>query len=116
MDETDLGLAYSFPEEFRELRAPLQTYVRTLFPMIKSPRAIKNLIFRGVYFTSATQEGALILKHLAERLGEDAASQFAPLDVYPNKRPYFIKDLLFRKVFPEHGLVFRNEQQAIRNR
>ena len=116
VDETDLGLAYSFPEEFRELRAPLQTYVRTLFPMIKSPRAIKNLIFRGVYFTSATQEGALILKHLAERLGEDAASQFAPLDVYPNKRPYFIKDLLFRKVFPEHGLVFRNEQQAIRNR
>ncbi len=116
VDEIDLGLAYGFPEEFRELRAPLHTYVRTLFPMIKNPRAIKNLIFRGIYFTSATQEGALILKHLTERLGADAASQFAPLDLYPNKRPHFIKDVLLRKVFPEYGLVFRNEQQAVRNR
>ncbi|MHC4092442.1 MAG: type VI secretion protein IcmF/TssM N-terminal domain-containing protein, partial [Planctomycetota bacterium] len=116
VDEIDVGMAYSFPEEFRELRAPLQTYVRTLFPMIKNPRAIKNLIFRGIYFTSATQEGELILKHLTERLGADAAGQFPTLDLYPNKRPYFIKDLLFRKVFPEHGLVFRNEEQAVRNR
>ena len=115
-DEVDLGLAYSFPEEFRELRHPLQSYVRTLFPMIKNPKAIKNLIFRGVYFTSATQEGQLILKHLTERLGDEAAAQFAPLDLYPNKTPHFIRDLLLRKVFPEQGLVFRNEKQALRNR
>ncbi|MCP4248306.1 MAG: hypothetical protein GY778_14765, partial [bacterium] len=116
VDEIDLGLAYSFPEEFREMREPLMTYMRTLFPMIKNPRAIKNLILRGIYFTSATQEGELILKHVTERLGADVASQFPTLDLYPTKRPYFIKDLLFRKVFPEHGLVFRNEQQALRNR
>lgn len=115
-DEVDLGLAYSFPGEFRQLLPPLQTYLRTLFPMIKNPRAIKNLIFRGVYFTSATQEGGLILKHLTERLGEEAAAQFPPLDdLYPTKRPHFIKDLLFKKVFPEYGLVFRNEQQVRRN-
>ncbi len=115
-DEIDLGLAYSFPGEFRQMLPPLQTYLRTLFPMIKSPRAIKNLVFRGAYFTSATQEGALILKHLTERLGAEAAAQFSPLDtLYPTKRPHFIKDLLFKKVFPEHGLVFRNEQQALRN-
>ncbi len=77
---------------------------------------MKNLIFRGAYFTSATQEGALILKNLTERLGEDVAGQFPALDLYPNKRPYFIKDLLLRKVFPEHGLVFRSEEQAMRNR
>lgn len=115
-EEVDLGLAYSFPEEFRALEKPLQTYVRTLFPMIKNPRAVKNLIFRGIYFTSATQEGALILKNLTERLGSDVAGQFPALDLYPNKRPHFIKDLLFRKVFPEHGLVFRSEEQAVRNR
>ncbi|UCC30521.1 MAG: hypothetical protein JSU86_20270 [Phycisphaerales bacterium] len=116
-EEIDLGLAYSFPEEFRGLYEPLQIYVRTLFPFIRQPRAVKNLIFRGVYFTSATQEGELILKHLTERLGAEAADQFAPLDdLYPNKRPHFIKDVLFRKVFPEHGLVFRNEQQVIRNK
>ena len=117
VDEFELGLAYSFPEEFRQLKEPLQTYVRTLFPAIKNPRAVKNLIFRGVYFTSATQQGGLILKHLAERLGSDAASQFPPLEsMYPRPRPHFVKDLLFRKVFPEQGLVFRNEQEVVRNR
>lgn len=117
VDEFELGLAYSFPEEFRQLREPLQTYVRTLFPGIKQPRAVKNLIFRGVYFTSATQQGGLILRHLTERLGADAARQFQPLEsMYPRPRPHFVKDLLFRKVFPEEGLVFRNEQEVIRNR
>ena len=117
VDETELGLAYSFPEEFRQLREPLQIYVRTLFPAIKSPRAVKNLIFRGVYFTSATQQGGLILRHLTERLGQDAANQFQPLEsLYPRPRPHFVKELLFRKVFPEQGLVFRNEQEVMRNR
>lgn len=116
-EEVDLGLAYSFPEEFRAMYDPLQIYVRTLFPMIKNPRAMKNLIFRGIYFTSATQEGGLILKHLTERLGQQAADQFAPLDeLYPHKRPHFIKDVLVQKVVPEHGLVFRNEEQVLRNR
>ena len=115
-DEDRLGLAYSFAEEFRGLLEPLKIYVRTLFPMIKNPRAIKNLLFRGVYFTSATQEGALILKHLTERLGEQAAEQFAPLDMYPNKRPFFIRDVLIEKVIPEHGLVFRNEGEAVRSK
>ncbi len=115
-EEIDLGLAYGFPEEFRELREPLHTYVRTLFPKIKNPRAIKNLLYRGLYFTSATREGGLILKHLTDRLGPEAAEQFQPLDIYPSKRPYFIRDFFFRKMFPEHGLVFRNEEQAVRNR
>ena len=116
-DEIELGLAHSYPEEFRELRDPLTTYIRTLFPMIKNPRAIKNLIFRGVYFTSATQQGALILKHLSERLGAQAAEQFPPLEnLYPQPKPLFVKDLLVRKVFPEQGLVFRNEKDVIRNR
>lgn len=117
VDEIELGLAYSFPEEFRQISDPLKTYIRTLFPMIKNPRAIKNLIFRGIYFTSATQVGGVILKHLTERLGNEAADQFPPLEsLYPQPRPHFVKDLLFRKVFPEYGLVFRNEQQVVRNR
>ncbi len=115
-DQDRLGLAYSFAEEFRGLLEPLKIYVRTLFPLIKNPRAIKNLLFRGVYFTSATQEGSLILKHLTERMGDQAAEQFAPLDLYPNKRPFFIRDVLIEKVIPEHGLVFRNEEQAVRSR
>ncbi len=117
VDELELGMAYGFPEEFAQLREPLQIYVRALFPMIKNPRAVKNLIFRGLYFTSATQQGSLILRHLTDRLGTDAAGQFPPLEsLYPRPRPHFVKDMLIRKVFPEHGLVFRNEQEVVRNR
>ncbi|HWL93911.1 MAG TPA: type VI secretion protein IcmF/TssM N-terminal domain-containing protein [Phycisphaerae bacterium] len=116
VDEHELGLAYSFPEEFREMGDPLATYIRTLFPMIKQARVVKNLIFRGVYFTSATQQGSVILKHLAERLGNDAAQNFQPLEtLYPKARTLFIKDLFFRKVFKEYGLVMRNEQEKKRN-
>lgn len=116
-DESELGMAYAFPEEFRELRAPLQTYVRTLFPMIKNPRGLKNLIFRGAYFTSATQQGGVILKHLSERLGAAAAENFPPLEsMYPRPRPHFAKEIWTRKVFPEFGLVFRNEDQVVRNK
>lgn len=116
VSEADLGLAYSFPEEFRQLRDSLHTYVRTLFPMIRNPRAMKNLIFRGLFFTSATQEGAVILKHLAQRLGAQAAEQFPSLDqLYPEKRPLFVKDVFFRKAFPEQGLVFRNENDVVRS-
>jgi len=116
-DEAELGLAYAYPEQFRELCAPLETYLRTLFPPIKNPRAAKNLVFRGIYFTSATQQGGVILKHLMERLGPAAAEHFPPLEsLYPRPRPMFVKDLMVRKVFPEQGLVFRNEAQVIRNR
>jgi hypothetical protein len=111
-----LGIAYSFPEEFRELREPLNTCVNILFQKFESPRAVKNLFFRGIYFTSSTQEGRLSLKRLIEAVGAEAADQFAPLDLYPRKKPFFIKDLLTRKVVPEHGIVFRNEQQVARNR
>ncbi len=116
-DEVELGMAYSFPEEFRALREPLHTYVRTLFPLIRSPRAVKNLMFRGAYFTSATQQGGLILRSLVDRMGEAAAQQFGSLEsMYPKPRPHFVKELLFRKVFPEFGLVFRNEQEVERKR
>lgn len=116
LKDSDLGMAYRFPEEFRELRDPLLTYARTLFPRIKNPRVIKNLLFRGFYLTSATQEGQLILKHLRER-DPDAARHFPPLEtLFPDKRPHFVKDLLLDKVFPEEGLVFRNEKEVARSR
>lgn len=115
-DESELGWAYIFPEQFRELREPLDIYVRKLFPLLKNPKGIKNLVFRGVYFTSATQQGAVILDHLKDRLGDDAGNVPLLEDLYPRPKPHFVKDLLFKKVFPEHGLVFRNEEQVHKNK
>lgn len=118
-DEEELGMAYCLPEEFRELRDPLHTYLRVLFPPIKNPRAIKNLVFRGVYFTSSVQQGSVILKHLKERMGEEAGENIKPLEELYGKakqKPLFIKHLLIRKVFPEYGLVFRNANEVARNK
>ncbi|MCH7994337.1 MAG: hypothetical protein IIB57_07830, partial [Planctomycetes bacterium] len=114
-DEIDLGLAYAFPEEFRRLYQPLQTYVRILFPHLKNPRAVKNLLFRGLYFTSATQDD-MIPPGTVERYGPEGADQLAKLQALFPKTAYFIKDVMFRKIFPENGLVFRNEQEVVRNR
>lgn len=118
-DEEELGMAYCLPEEFRELRDPLHTYLRVLFPPIKNPRAIKNLVARGVYFTSSLQQGSVILKHLKERMGDEAGDNIKPLEELYGKtkqRPLFIKHLLIRKVFPEYGLVFRNANEVARNK
>ncbi|MGE3180210.1 MAG: type VI secretion protein IcmF/TssM N-terminal domain-containing protein, partial [Phycisphaerae bacterium] len=49
-DEQAIGNAYGLPEEFRNLLPPLQVYISKLFPYLKNPRGVKNLIFRGVYF------------------------------------------------------------------
>jgi len=118
-EEEELGMAYCLPEEFRELRDPLHTYLRVLFPPIKNPRAIKNLVARGVYFTSSVQQGSVILKHLKERMGPEAGENIKPLeDLYgkAKQKPLFIKHLLIRKVFPEYGLVFRNANEVARNK
>lgn len=118
-EEEELGMAYCLPEEFRELRDPLHTYLRVLFPPIKNPRAIKNLVARGVYFTSSVQQGSVILKHLKERMGAEAGENIKPLeDLYgkAKQKPLFIKHLLIRKVFPEFGLVFRNANEVARNK
>jgi hypothetical protein len=116
-EETELGWAYTFPEQFRELRESIDLYVHKLFPLLKNPKGIKNLVFRGVFFTSATQQGAVILDHLKDKLGADDTSSVPLLeDLYPRPRPHFVKDLLFKKVFPEHGLVFRNEDQVHKNK
>ena len=114
-DEIDLGLAYAFPEEFRRLYQPLQTYVRILFPYLKKTHAVKNLLFRGLYFTSATQDD-MIPPGTVERYGPEGADQLAKLQALFPKTAYFIKDVMFRKIFPENGLVFRNEQEVVRNR
>ncbi|MGE0481681.1 MAG: type VI secretion protein IcmF/TssM N-terminal domain-containing protein [Phycisphaerae bacterium] len=117
-DAAALETAYCFPEEFRELREPLQVYVSTLFPAQRQRKGVKNLLFRGLYFSSATQEGKLVTRHLSQQLGEEAARIFEQLErvVHDKPEPHFLKDLLLKKVAPEEGLVFRDQAQLQRNR
>lgn len=117
VDEQARNAAYCFPEEFAQLRDPLLVYISTLFPFLKNQLVVKNLIFRGVYFTSATQQSEAVLGHLRSKLGEDAARAMARLSVlYTQPEPRFVKELLQKKVEPENGLVYRNDAQLQRNR
>jgi len=109
--EEELGLIVTFPEAFRQLREPLNDYIGAIFQ--KSP-LLEPPFFRGFYFTSAVQEGAPIFDILART--------HAGARVEGRKRPgvdskaFFIHDFYARKVFPEHGLVFRSAKHVSLNR
>lgn len=110
-DEPSLENAYTFPEHFRELGGPLHEYITTVFPQLKNTRGVSQLLFRGVYFTSATQDARLWTRE------SGVADVLKGLDkLYEKPEPHFLKDLLIKKVAPEQGLVYRNEAQLRRNK
>ncbi len=109
--EEELGLIVTFPEGFRELQAPLRDYISTIFQ--KSP-LLEPPFFRGFYFTSAVQEGAPIFDILRRSHAAERMSERPPRAV--DSRAFFIHDFYARKVFPEHGLVFRSARHVALNR
>ena len=109
--EDELGLIVTFPEAFRQLREPLGDYVSTIFQ--KSP-LLEPPFFRGFYFTSAVQEGAPIFDVFARaKAGVNLPEQ--PTRAVDSKA-FFIHDFYARKVFPEHGLVFRSAKHVSLNK
>ena len=95
---------YVFPLEFRAMRRPLSRFVGKLFqpnPYQESP------IFRGIYFTSGTQEGVPIdrvIAAVAESFGlaSDATDQYSP---EVETKSYFIRDLFTEIIIPDQNLV-----------
>lgn len=110
-DDRSLENAYCFPEHFREIGGPLHEYIVTVFPQLRNTRGVSQLLFRGVYFTSATQDDRLLSR---EGGVSDVLRGLEKL--YEKPEPHFLKDLLQKKVAPEQGLVYRNEAQLRRNR
>ena len=110
----ELGMAYLFPDQFRQLLPGLQEYVRVLFPKAAvAAKARRSLLFRGVYFTSSMQTGSLITKLLEDQMGREVVAPFKELDLLvPRPSPIFVKDLFTEKVFPEQGLVFPDLDRA----
>ena len=109
--EEELGLIVTFPESFRQLRDPLNDYVATIFqrsPLLEPP------FFRGFYFTSAVQEGAPIFDVFARARSGLAVAERPTRAV--DSKAFFIHDMYERKVFPEHGLVFRSAKHVSLNR
>lgn len=109
--EQELGMIVTFPEAFRQIGPALHEFVSTLFqrsPLVEPP------FFRGVYFTSAVQEGAPIFDIFSRTRTGLIHAERATKAV--DSKAFFIHDFYAKKVFPEQGLVFRSARHATLNR
>lgn len=106
LNENEAGTSASdvflFPEEFKTLARPLRTFAETL---LQRNSYYETPPLRGMYFTSATQDGGGISR-LAERMGLEAPGRRRERPV----RPFFARHL-FAQILPEgRGLVRRTAQ------
>lgn len=93
---------FRFPAQVASLAEPLRLLVDTVFG---ESRYEESAWLRGVYLTSATQEGTPIDRltaALASAFGLPAAPRSAPARV--EKRSFFLRRLLTEVVFKEAGL------------
>ncbi len=93
---------FRFPAQVEALSEPVRVLVETVFG---ESRYAESAWLRGIYLTSATQEGTAI-----DRLTAALASSFGlpPQPAAPmlraEKRSFFLKDLLSKVIFKEAGL------------
>jgi type VI secretion system protein ImpL len=104
---------YTFPQQWRVLRQTLFEFVQQ---MLGGMRADLRPLVRGVYFTSATQEGS----PMDRALGGLARALGLPGQVLPPSRPsgktFFVTRLLREVVFSESGLAGTNLRWRRRRR
>lgn len=107
-DERDLdrrAMMYMFPKEFWSIRTAVAAFVGEVF---RPSRFDVRPMLRGLYFTSAAQEGMPI-----ERMSGAIRRSFGLHAALPRSsvgpgKTFFIKQLLTDVIFAEQGLVGRN--------
>jgi len=108
------SLILGFPEQLALARHRMRTLVTHGFAQNNYQ---ENILLRGLYMTSGTQEGAPIDRMMA---GLAKAMQIDPLAIQINRpkgRSYFIKDFLSKVAFREQdllGIGYRQAQQRRR--
>ncbi|MBD3183736.1 hypothetical protein GF312_15710 [Candidatus Poribacteria bacterium] len=102
-DREDRGTVYSFPMEFYYTCQKLSPFVKDVL----SIQSEEKPIFRGFYFTSATQNEnspvELVLKEMAESFEDEPPILTKKTDT--EKKSYFIKDVFQKVVFPDSGYI-----------
>lgn len=98
---------YLFPQQFSSLRSRVNDFLEQIFQQSKFH---KPLLLRGVYFTSATQEGSPI-----DRIMSSLASNFGiarqKVSSFTGRgKSYFINRLLKDVIFAESGLAGTNRK------
>ncbi len=102
VDEVDS--LFTFPETIRSLQPRLQRYMEILF----QTGVWSNLppFFRGVYFTSAMNEGAALDEQLASALGMSIET-LPGGGIFNRDKSVYLRDVFTEKIFKERGLVTR---------
>lgn len=96
---------YTFPQQYNSLRELLQPFLNEIF---QSTRYEHPAMLRGVYFTSATQEGSpidRIMGALASSFGLERQNLAA---ANSQGKSFFINRLLSEVIFAESGLAGAN--------
>lgn len=94
---------FTFPLEFSTMKAPLRSFIATLFE--ENPFQFKP-VFRGFYFTSALQEGESVsasTQRVAQRFDLKARPD-VPVDV-SGQEGFFLLNLFRQVIFADKNLV-----------
>ena len=105
---------YQFPQQFAGAKQNLSDFVETLF----STNVYQGApAFRGVYFTSGTQEGRPIdrlTQKLRDTLGLPQTQ--APAQQVTEAKSFFLRDVFARVVFPDAEVAARSPEELRRQR
>ena len=94
---------FTFPLEFKTIKAPLRSFIATLFE--ENPYQFKP-VFRGFYFTSALQEGESVsASEIRVRDRFDLAVQPTEREETHTQHGYFLLNLFRKVIFADRDLV-----------
>lgn len=98
---------YAFPTSFQSMTPKMTRYLRHIFT--SDEWSSKPPFLRGIYFTSALQQGTVLDEALAAAMGVSfdkmaGSHEDDGLSLSKN-RTYFVRDLFLDKIFQEKGLV-----------
>jgi type VI secretion system protein ImpL len=96
------SLIFGFPTQFALLKAPLAEFLHAIFA---PSRFEERVLLRGIYFTSATQEGTPVDRLMAAIAQNFAVERQSLPSFSGSGRGYFLTRLLKEVIFGEASLV-----------
>lgn len=106
-EEQDLGQRakiYEFPAQFSSFKHVVGRFLAQAFA---PDRYSRPLLLRGLYFTSATQQGQPVDRLIARMARNFGVGERVIAMLGGSGRSYFLRDLLAEVIFAEAGLVKR---------
>jgi type VI secretion system protein ImpL len=102
------ALIFGFPTQVASLKAPLTEFLQSIFA---PSRFEERALLRGIYFTSATQEGTPV-DRLMSAIAQSFALERQNLPAFSGAgRGYFLSQLLKDVIFGEASLVRSDPRQ-----